>query len=758
MLVLPRLQEWGCAADGRGVEPSLAHAGSEQEAALGRITRLGRLLAADIPISALTLVDADLRIRFLAGSTWEPHGFDPDALAGQPLEVILPPEVAPDILAHYRAVLAGETRRFTVPYGAGYRTTLLPVVADDGQVAGCLAFAWDETAELRAERVASAELTRRLAQQSAVARLGELALRRPPVDALMDAACTAVADGLGVDSVYVVEPAGEGGLMRVRAGCGWPDGFVGSTFEMRSFARPQERARYVRGPVVIADLPNDPSWRARPLREHGVVSSATVALGRSEAPIGLLGAHQHTLREFSAQDLDFLSAISHVLAGAIDGHRVEQQIRHDALHDALTGLPNRTLLLERLRAALAAADRTGERLALFFLDVDHLKVLNDSLGHHAGDELLAAIGPRLRAVLRPTDTIARFGGDEFAVLCETVPDEAHALRVADRLVRAFAQPFEVSGEPRFCSTSVGVVVSDPAGARGPEELLSDADAALYRAKERGRGRHEVFDGGLRERMTARLRVEADLRRALEAGDQLWVAYQPFYRLPDRTLAGVEALLRWEHPERGPIEPSAFIPVAEDSGLIVELGEYVLRTAAALIARLQCEADRPDLRVTVNVSARQMALSGMPGTVGAVLRETGLPAGTLGLEITEGLLLDETPATLETLQALRRLGVRLMLDDFGTGYSSLGYLRRYPLEVIKVDRSFVHDLGADGRGDGAIVEAILGMAAALGKSVVAEGVETEGQLARLVALGCDYAQGFGLARPLPAEALEALLRA
>ena len=353
--------------------------------------------------------------------------------------------------------------------------------------------------------------------------------------------------------------------------------------------------------------------------------------------------------------------------------------------------------------------------------------------------------------------IARFGGDEFAVLCEAVGDEAHALRVAERLVRAFAQPFEVRGEPRFCSTSVGVVVSDPAGPRGPAELLSDADAALYRAKERGRGRHEVFDAGLRDRTTARLQIEADLRRAIEAGDQLWVAYQPYYALPEGTISGVEALLRWDHPERGPIPPVEFIPVAEDSGLIVELGELVLRTACRDVARWRAQGLAPDLSVSVNVSARQMELTGMPGVVGAVLRESGLGSDGLALEITEGLLLEDTPAITETLQALRRLGVRLLLDDFGTGYSSLAYLRRHPLDAIKIDRAFVADLGEDGDGDAAIVQAIIGMAKALGMRVVPEGVETAGQLARLTELGCEFAQGFHLSRPLPAAELEALLR-
>jgi diguanylate cyclase (GGDEF)-like protein len=737
--------------------PSPTRPAPAHEAALEQISILCSTLAAEISINRLLLVDRDLQIKLAAGSGWKHGGHDTASMPGLNMREVIPPELQNELLEHYAAVLEGETRRFGIAFGGLYRTTVMPVRAEDGTVAGCLCLAWDESAELRAERAAGAELSRRLAQQSAVARLGELALRRPDLDLLMEEACEAVREGLAVDAVFVLESADASGLMRARAGCGWRDGFVGSEFEVRSFADPAGRERYARGPVVIDDLPNDPGWRARPLRDHGVVSSAMVVLGRPDAPTGLLGAHTMRRHAFGHRDLDFLTAVAHVLNGAIQGRRVEEQIRYDALHDAVTGLPNRTLLLDRLRRALAGADRDDRRLALFFLDVDHLKVLNDSLGHHAGDELLRGIGPRLRAVLRPGDTIARFGGDEFAVLCESVTDESDALRVAERLVGAFAQPFEVRGEPRFCSASVGVVVSDPRGTRGPEELISDADAALYRAKERGRGRHEVFDTGLRERITWRLQVEADLRRALESGDQLWLAYQPFYHLPDGRLAGVEALLRWDHPERGEVPPAEFIPVAEDSGLIVDLGEFVLRTACRQVARWTADTPAEELRLTVNVSARQMALCGMPGTVGAVLRETGFPATSLGLEITEGVLLEDTAATAETLAALRRLGVRLMLDDFGTGFSSLGYLRRHPLDALKIDRTFVHDLGEDGRGDAAIVQAIVGMAHALGMRVVPEGIETAGQLERLTELGCDYAQGFHLAQPLAAPQLEQLLR-
>jgi diguanylate cyclase (GGDEF)-like protein len=725
------------------------------DAALTRIRALCRDLALDIPNTAMLLLDRDLIVRDAGGPRWQRAGVDMRDMIGRPLEQVLPPAVDEQIRAHARAVLSGEPRHFELAGRPGFRVNMVPVHTDAGEVAGALTLGWDESEELGEQRRAAAELERRLAQQSAVAKLGELALQRPPFDVLADATLTAVIDGLEIELSSILHVSADRRRGRLHASSAWPEGFDGGEFDLETTITEADLARYAEAPLIVTDLATDERFNATALRHAGIVSSATVLVGHRDAPAALLSACARSRRGFSEQDLDFLRAVAHVLNGAIEGRRIDERIRHDALHDALTGLPNRTLLLDRLERAIAAADAEGRRIAIFFLDVDHLKVINDSLGHHAGDELLRAIGPRLSAVLRPSDTIARFGGDEFAVLCDSIEDQAQALRVAERLVRAFAKPFDVSGEPRFCSVSVGVVVSDPEGTRGPGELLSDADAALYRAKERGRGRHEVFDAGLRARITSRLQLEADLRRALEQGDQLWVAYQPFFRLPGRSLAGVEALLRWQHPERGSIPPSEFIPVAEDSGLIVELGEYVLRTACAQVAEWR-EQGAAELRLTVNVSARQMALCGVPGTVGAVLRETGLAPTALGLEITEGVLLEDVADTAETLGALRAMGVRLMLDDFGTGFSSLGYLRRYPIDLIKIDRSFVHDLGEDGEGDAAIVEAIIGMAKALGMGVIPEGVETAGQLERLIRLGCTLAQGFHLGRPAPAADIGPLL--
>jgi diguanylate cyclase (GGDEF)-like protein/PAS domain S-box-containing protein len=562
------------------------------------------------------------------------------------------------------------------------------------------------------------------AQQAAVARLGDLVMLRPNVDEVLDEATRVVAETLDVELVGIVEH-GEDGVDRVRAGVGWRDGVVGSAYDPEA------------------------------LRDHGVVSSATVIVGRPEEPLGVLTAHTLSSRPFADGDVDFLQSVAHMLAVAIGRLRWAKQMEHAALHDALTGLPNRTLLLDRLRQALARAARENDKVAVLFLDLDNLKVLNDSLGHNAGDELLRAIGPRLRGELRASDTVARFGGDEFAVVCEHVDDEEHALRIAERLVRAFEDPFMVCGEERFGSVSVGFVVSG--AGRAAEELLSEADAAMYRAKERGRNRYEMFDAGLRDRITARLRVEDDLRRALEGEGRLWVVYQPYYRLPGRQIAGVEALVRWEHPERGNVPPAEFIPVAEESGLVVPLGARVLRAACEQVARWQRQTQHHGLRLTVNVSARQMAAPDFVETVQTTLAETGLHPDSLGLEITERLLLEETPGTALTIELLQALGVRLLLDDFGTGYSSLRYLQRYPLDGLKVDRAFVAGLGEQGDGDGAIVEAIVGMARALGMGVIPEGIETDGQLERLVAIGCDHAQGFLLSRPMPADGLEAMLR-
>jgi predicted signal transduction protein with EAL and GGDEF domain len=372
-----------------------------------------------------------------------------------------------------------------------------------------------------------------------------------------------------------------------------------------------------------------------------------------------------------------------------------------------------------------------------------------------GDELLAAAAPRLKQAVRASDTVARFGGDEFGILLEDIGGEHDAIEMAERIAAIFAKPFVLAGSEHFVSASVGIAVAG--GGELAAELIRDADAAMYRAKERGRARYELFDEVMRGRALARLRVENDLRRAMERGE-LRLDYQPVVWLSDASLASVEALVRWDHPERGLVVPEDFIPIAEENGLIEPIGRWVLERACRQAARWsQMRPDAAPLGVSVNLSAVQVSRRDLPETVRSTLRATGVDPSTISLEITETVMLRELDALSEALTALKALGVRLVLDDFGTGYSSLGYLTHLPIDALKVDRSFVDGLGTEAR-DSAITEAITAMSRALGLEVIAEGVEHAHQAMELTRLGCSLAQGFYFARPLPAREISAMLRA
>jgi diguanylate cyclase len=433
----------------------------------------------------------------------------------------------------------------------------------------------------------------------------------------------------------------------------------------------------------------------------------------------------------------------HAERGATDA------LAHQAVHDALTGLPNRTLVLDRLEHALVRAARHGTRCGVVFVDVDRFKLVNDSLGHELGDELLVSVGERLRGAVREADTIGRLGGDEFVVLLEDLADEHAAIELADRLRRALVEPVVLGGNEHFVTASFGLALSD-AGSDAAG-LLRDADAAMYRAKDGGGARWELFDEAMRESADRRLRLERDLRRGL-AGDELVLHFQPIFALGDGDrVAGTEALVRWQHPERGLVGPGDFVPLAEETGLVVPIGEWVLSAACRQAAAWRRElGDRAPLPVHVNVSARQLALPDLPRTVARTLAATGVAAADVVLEITETALVDRSGSPAGVLRELRELGVSIALDDFGTGYSSLAYLQRFPIDSLKIDRSFVARLDGVDEAN-AIVTAILGIAASLGLHVVAEGVETPAQLDALRGLGCDAAQGFLLGRPAPAEA-------
>ncbi len=567
--------------------------------------------------------------------------------------------------------------------------------------------------DVTAQRRDEARLARHVRCQDALAALGRRALEAEGWEELAAAALPLVVDALAADAAFVLARTG-----LVVAG---EPGFGISVALLDAPAALEAR-----------ELP--PQWLARgarsaltaPISRYGRL----VVLSREEAGVG-------------AEELQFAEAAAHLLAAAETRRAAEEQVRAQGLSDALTGLPNRTLFADRVAHAAARAAREGTSLAVVIADVDRFQDVNETFGHAIGDALVRALAERLSATVRSDDTLARLGGDEFGVLCEVVGGEAGAVKAVTRMLRAFEQPVEAGGRVLHVAASLGVALSGGAGATA-EALLRDADLAMHRAKERPGSAYELFDRGMRRRVVERLELERGLRRALER-DEFVLHYQPLVSLQQRRIAGVEALVRWQHPERGMVPPNEFIPVAEETGLVVGLGRWVLEEACRAAARW------PGY-VSVNLSSRQLAAPGLAEDISRALRQSGVAPERLALELTESVLMEET----EALETLRALGVRVMLDDFGTGYSSLDYVRRFPPDAIKIDRAFIAPV-ADDEGARHIVQAIVGMAAGLGVEVIAEGVETLAQAAALAALGCDLAQGFGLARPAAAEAVEPLLR-
>ena len=438
-----------------------------------------------------------------------------------------------------------------------------------------------------------------------------------------------------------------------------------------------------------------------------------------------------------------------VLTDNTEREAARARLSWQATHDALTGLPNRALLLERLDKALQDARRGGTWPALLFLDLDRFKNVNDSLGHRAGDKLLVLAADRIAHVLRAGDTVARMGGDEFVVMCDELSGPAEARSSAERVRKVLAQPFDLDGEEALVSSSIGVVMGD-AAYTSADELLRDADIAMYRAKDRGRNRVEMFDADLRQHVNHRVSLERGLRHAVEH-DEIAVVYQPIVRVSDGLLVGFEALMRWNHPTEGEIAPEIFLPLAEETGVIGALGEWVLDVACRDAVSWQ-DARGTELNVHVNISGRQLASPQLLAHISEVTQRHRLPPAALTLEVTESALLDEPELAMERLVALASIGVGLAIDDFGTGYSSLAYLRTFPLCVVKIDKAFVSGMPTSTQ-DRRIVHAIIDLSHGLGYDVIAEGVEHDGELVALQELGCDMAQGWLFGHPLsPAEAL------
>jgi diguanylate cyclase (GGDEF)-like protein/PAS domain S-box-containing protein len=435
-----------------------------------------------------------------------------------------------------------------------------------------------------------------------------------------------------------------------------------------------------------------------------------------------------------------------------DRKRMEVELERLALYDPLTGLPNRALFGDRLRQVLARRGRETAT-AVYFLDLDRFKRINDSLGHSAGDAVLREVAERLTGVVRPEDTVARFGGDEFTVLCESVGGVLEAVAIADRLQRPLRQPLRLGGAELRLSASIGVALLEAGEGGDGQRLIEDADAAMYRAKERGGARTELFDNAMRDNAVHAMRVEQELQRALEQGE-LRLRYQPSVDLATGQVVGAEALVRWEHPQRGLIVPDSFLGVAEETGLIVPLGSWVVGETCRQLAEWQTRPATADLRVSVNLSARELTHPDVVTTVLSCVRESGIDPRSLAIEVTESTAMADGDTGFRALRDLSAEGIRVAIDDFGTGYSSMEQLRRMPVDIVKVDRSFVSGMASDST-DREIVAAVVGMARALNLSVVAEGIETQQQAEALRELGCDIGQGFLFAKAVPAAEFEDL---
>jgi len=587
-------------------------------------------------------------------------------------------------------------------------------------------------------------------QQAAVAELGRAALASSDVAQLIERAVTAVSVTLDADRTALLERTSGHRLTVLQRGGLATEHDPGVTISCEPGTRWSKRLT-TEFPIMLNHGESaEPFWPDA-VGGHGMWANVVV---RQQPFGGLIAHNDDPAREFTADDLNFLASVANVVGSAIGRIRTEEDLNHQALQDPLTELPNRVLFVDRLTQALSRVERNGGTLAVLFVDVDHFKVINDSLGHSEGDRLLRLMSERLVDAVRPGDTVARFGGDEFVILCENVLGEIEAIGIGERIRELASTPLVLEGREYVITVSTGIAMtSDPHASAS--DLLRDADAAMYQAKDGGRARTAVFADAMRTRAVRRLETELALRSAIALGE-LRVHYQPVVDLVTGRPESVEALVRWEHPTEGLVPPDEFIPIAEETGLILPLGAWVLREAChQTFAWRTAAPELAHLAVSVNLSARQVAQADLVSMVADVLLETGLPPEALVLEITESVLMRDAEYVITVLRALKDLGVRLSIDDFGTGYSSLSYLKKFPVDILKIDHSFVDGLGVES-DDSAIVQATINLAQSLGLETVAEGVETLMQATALQALGCKKAQGYLYSRPLPARLISNLL--
>jgi diguanylate cyclase (GGDEF)-like protein len=586
----------------------------------------------------------------------------------------------------------------------------------------------------------------------AMARIQRAISRREPLQSVLDTIVGAAGEMLGDDrpALLLIDPA-DPNWLNIAASRGYEDAMPVSR-RRRAGEGVAGRAAAEGRRVVVEDYAR--SADAMPGFVRAGVQAAMAAPVHEDGRVigSLILASFRRGRVFSRAEQDMLSSFAeHASLALTDARRVDTML-HQALHDGLTGLANRALFTDRIQHALTQGRRRGTVCGVIFIDLDRFKTVNDSLGHASGDDLLVAVARRIDQSLRSADTAARLGGDEFAVLLEDLNSADEAVLVAERVIEALSTPVVVAGREVYVRASLGIAV----GRDDADELLRRADVAMCRAKADGQGRHRVFEESMQAEVVERLELEGELVRAIER-DEIEVHYQPVIALDGHTLAGFEALARWTHPTRGLVPPPQFIPLAEDNGSIVALGRHVLRTACRQAARWLTEFPSAETRImSVNLSGRQLEDPNIVADVAAALADSGLPAAALVLEITETVLMHDTEATIARLTGLKTLGVRLAVDDFGTGYSSLRYLRRFPIDILKMAKPFVDGLDPGDDEGRALARAIVELANSLKLACIAEGIEAPAQAEVLRELGCGLGQGFHFARPMAPEAMAALI--
>lgn len=624
-----------------------------------------------------------------------------------------------------------------------------------------LSISRDITERKLAER-AALRLSRMYAMLNAT---NEAIVHSTSADELFARICRAAVEGGGFKGAAIVQPDDDGSAAALVSMAGPEDlrrvrmSIDEATPEGRGLIGLAYRGH---APVISHDFCNDE--RTRPwhekAREFGLVAGGAVPMIRDRLAIGVIAFYSTEKRTFDADVIKLLERMAEDVAFALTNfaHAEERRLNQDriaymASHDTLTGLPNRAMFSEILAGAIDAGKRYGRNFAVMFIDLDRFKYINDSLGHDAGDELLKVMSERLKQCMRSSDVVARFGGDEFVVMVQEVESPHHIAAVARKILAAAVAPIVLGGQECRITASVGISMF-PSDAQDEQSLLKNADMAMYQAKAEGKNNFQFFTAGIRSQSLQRLALESSLRGALENGE-LSLQYQPKLDINTNSITGVEALLRWNSPTLGNISPGHFIPVAEETGLIVPIGRWVLRQACEQCV-LWVKAGLPAVGMAVNLSARQFGDSGLVADLEKVLQDTGIDPQMLELEITESMVITNTEHALKTLRQIKQLGVRLAIDDFGTGYSSLAQLKSFPVDTIKVDRSFIRDL-PQSPNDRAITEAIIGVGKSLSLNVVAEGVETPEQLQYLRDSACNEMQGFYFSRPVDADAFADLLR-